>query len=180
MNPGCKFDYCLVLAGGQGTGKSTTLEKLGVNWFNNSIDSINGKDALEQLQGSWIVELGEMQATKKADNEAIKSFISRSTDKVRLPYARRAEEFPRQCVFSATTNDSEPLKDKTGARRFWMLKSTATSDTTPQRLAILSNDYITQVWAEVYHNYKKEMSDNGNVNLLPSSDILAEATRVCW
>lgn len=175
---GCKFDYCLVLAGPQGIGKSTVLEKLGVSWFNNSIDSINGKDALEQLQGSWIVELGEMQATKKADNEAIKNFISRSTDKVRLPYARRAQEFPRQCVFSATTNDSEPLKDRTGGRRFWMLKSIATSTTTPQRLAVLSNDYIEQVWSEVYQRYNEELAANGNVNLLPPPDILAEAAKL--
>ncbi len=178
MVAGCKFDYCLVLAGPQGIGKSTVLEKLGVNWFNNSIDSINGKDALEQLLGSWIIELGEMQATKKADNEAIKNFISRSTDKVRLPYARRAQEFPRQCVFSATTNDSEPLKDRTGGRRFWMLKSTATNNTTPQRLAILSNDYINQLWAEVYQRYNEEFSATGNVNLLPPSDILAEAAKL--
>ena len=119
-----------------------------------------------------------MQATKKADNEAIKNFISRSTDKVRLPYARRAQEFPRQCVFSATTNDSEPLKDRTGGRRFWMLKSIATSNTTPQRLAILSNDYIEQVWAEVYQRYNEELAANGNVNLLPPPDILAEAARL--
>ena len=175
---GCKFDYCLVLAGSQGIGKTTVLEKLGVCWFNNSIDSINGKDALEQLQGSWIVELGEMQATKKADNEAIKNFISRSTDKVRLPYAHRAQEFPRQCVFSATTNDSEPLKDKTGGRRFWMLKSNANSNTTPQRLAILSDDYVNQIWAEVFQRYNEEFAANGNVNLLPPLDILAEAARL--
>lgn len=175
---GCKFDYCLVLAGSQGIGKSTVLAKLGVRWFNNSIDNINGKDALEQLLGSWIIELGEMQATKKADNEAIKNFISRSIDKVRLPYARRAEEFPRQCVFSATTNDSEPLKDKTGSRRFWMLKSTATSETTAQRLSILSDDYISQVWAEVYHLYNEEMSTTGNVNLLPPPEILDEAAKL--
>ena len=175
---GCKFDYCLVLAGSQGIGKTTVLEKLGVQWFNNSIDSINGKDALEQLQGSWIVELGEMQATKKADNEAIKNFISRSTDKVRLPYAHRAQEFPRQCIFSATTNDPEPLKDKTGGRRFWMLKSNATNNTTSQRLDILSDYYIDQVWAEVYQRYNEELAATGNVNLLPPPDILAEAARL--
>lgn len=178
MVAGCKFDYCLVLAGSQGIGKTTVLEKLGVHWFNNSIDSINGKDALEQLQGSWLIELGEMQATKKADNEAIKNFISRSTDKVRLPYERRGQEFARQCVFSATTNDSEPLKDKTGGRRFWMLKSNATSNSTPQRLAILSDDYIAQVWAEVFQHYNEELAATGNVNLLPPHDILAEAAKL--
>lgn len=176
--PGCKFDYCLILSGSQGIGKSTVLSKLGGKWFNDSIDNINGKDALEQLQGSWIIELGEMQATKKAENEAIKSFISRTTDKVRLPYARRAEEFPRQCIFAATTNDSEPLKDKTGGRRFWILKSSATFSTTSNRLKILTDDYIEQVWAEVFYLYNQLLSTQGSVNLLPPSAILDEARKL--
>ena len=175
--PGCKFDYCLILSGSQGIGKSTVLSKLGGKWFNDSIDNINGKDALEQLQGSWIIELGEMQATKKAENEAIKSFISRTTDKVRLPYARRAEEFPRQCIFAATTNDSEPLKDKTGGRRFWILKSSATYSTTANRLKILTDEYIQQVWAEIFHEYN-QLSTQGSVNLLPPSEILDEASKL--
>ena len=175
--PGCKFDYCLILSGSQGIGKSTVLSKLGGKWFNDSIDNINGKDALEQLQGSWIIELGEMQATKKAENEAIKSFISRTTDKVRLPYARRAEEFPRQCIFAATTNDSEPLKDKTGGRRFWILKSSATYSTTANRLKILTDEYINQVWSEIFHEYN-QLSTQGSVNLLPPPEILNEARKL--
>lgn len=176
--PGCKFDYCLVLAGSQGIGKTTILSKLGGKWFNNSIDNINGKDALEQLQGSWIIELGEMQATRKAENEAIKSFISRTTDKVRLPYAKRAEEFPRQCVFSATTNDDQPLRDKTGSRRFWILKSVSDASSTKDRLSILTNEYVQQVWAEVNSIYFREQQETGYVNVLPPSDILDEARRL--
>lgn len=175
MVPGCKFDYCLVVAGSQGIGKSTLFEKLGGLWFNNSIDNINGKDAIEQFIGSWIIELSEMQATRRADNEAIKAFISRTTDKIRLPYAHRAEEIPRQCVFAATTNDHEPLKDKTGGRRFWILVSDASSNTTPERLSILTEEYIRQVWAEVYFQYCFELQSDGDVNLLPPSDILKEA-----
>lgn len=178
MMPGCKFDYCLVLAGSQGIGKSTVFKKLGGSWFNDSIDNISNKDAIEQLQGSWIIELGEMQATKKADNEAIKAFISRSSDRIRLPYARRAEDFPRQCVFGATTNDAEPLKDKTGGRRFWILKAYAHSPSTIERLSILTEEYIQQVWAEVYHKYKLEIQTQGTVNLLPPKGILSEANDI--
>ena len=178
FHPGCKFDYCLVITGGQGIGKTTVLAKLGGQFFNNSIDSINGKDALEQLQGSWIIEMGELQATKKSDNEAIKAFISRSCDRVRLPYARRAEEYPRQCVFSATTNDVEFLKDRTGGRRFWILEAHAVSETTAERLSRLNKEYIDQLWAEVYHKYREEEAEKGNVNLLPSSSVLQRATDI--
>ena len=105
MQPGVKFDPCLVLSGPQGIGKPTILAKLGRQWFNDSIVSLQGKDPMEQLQGSWIIELSEMQATNKSENDQIKAFISRQVDKFRAPYGRRTEEFPRQCVFAATTND---------------------------------------------------------------------------
>ena len=68
----------MVLKGKQGKGKSTILSKLGGTWFNDSIVDINGKEVLENIQGSWIIELGEMQATRRADNEAIKAFIKKS------------------------------------------------------------------------------------------------------
>ena len=134
LNPGCKFDYCLVFKGAQGIGKSTVASKLAVNWFSDSITDISNKDAVEGLLGNWIIELGEMQATRKADNEAIKSFLSRQTDKVRLPYGRRSQFFPRQCVFCATTNNEEFLKDRTGGRRFWILICNATPNSTAERL----------------------------------------------
>ena len=89
MHPASKFDYCLVFKGEQGIGKSTVVKNLGVDWFNDSISNIDNKDGVEGLLGRWIIELGEMQATKKADNEAIKAFISRTEDIIRLPYNKR-------------------------------------------------------------------------------------------
>ena len=178
LKPGCKFDYCLVIAGKQGIGKSSLFARLGGCWFNDSMENINGKDAIEQLIGSWIIELGEMQATRKADNETIKAFISRRTDRIRLPYGHRSIDFPRQCVFAATTNDNEPLKDKTGGRRFWILTSLASSDTTSERMNILDDTYIQQVWAEVYYKYNLELKATGKIKLLPPSEILVEATKI--
>ena len=141
MEPGCKFDYCLVLSGNQGTGKSTILRKLGKLWFNDSIDSINGKDAiLEVHSGAWIIELGEMQATRHSDNEAIKAFISRTKDIIRFPYDRRTQELQRSCVFAGSTNDPEPLRDKTGGRRFWILKTEVTSTDTVKRLSDITDN----------------------------------------
>ena len=175
MEPGCKFDYCLVLSGPQGTGKSTVLNRLGKSWFNDSISTIEGKDALLQLHsGSWIIELGEMQATRKCENELIKSFISRNIDIVRMPYDKRPQKLSRSCVFAGTTNDTSPLRDNTGGRRFWILISDATCSDTPDRLSILTDDYIDQIWAEVYYAYQKE-KEHGEVNLLPPRDVLNRA-----
>lgn len=100
MVPGIKFDTAIVLYGSQGLGKSLILERLGRKWFNNSLVDIKTKDALEQIQGSWINELAELAPTYKNDNEIVKAFISRTSDRFRSPYGRRTEEYPRQCVFA--------------------------------------------------------------------------------
>ncbi|RHW31523.1 virulence-associated protein E [Neobacillus notoginsengisoli] len=117
--PGCKFDYVLTLIGKQGIGKSSLLALLGGDWYTDSLDDVRGKDAYGQIQGSWIIELGELAALRKADVEAIKRFVSAQVDKFRQPYAKLVKEYPRQCIFIASTNDDEPLKDQTGNRRFW-------------------------------------------------------------
>lgn len=119
MEPGVKFDTAIVLYGSQGLGKSLILERLGRKWFNNSLVDIKTKDALEQIQGSWINELAELAPTYKNDNEIVKAFISRTSDRFRSPYGRRTEEYPRQCVFAGSTNNLMFLKDRTGNRRFW-------------------------------------------------------------
>lgn len=120
FRPGCKYDYMLTLTGKQGIGKSTLIRYLAGNqYFNDSITELKGKDTMEALQGSWLIELGEMSATKKADVEIVKQFIAKTTDRYRPPYGRRTIDYPRQCVFWGTTNDAEFLRDKTGNRRFF-------------------------------------------------------------
>ncbi|MBR6539699.1 MAG: hypothetical protein IKT76_07580, partial [Bacteroides sp.] len=43
MTPGCKYDTMLILAGPQGLGKSTLLDKMSRGWFNDSIRTFEGK-----------------------------------------------------------------------------------------------------------------------------------------
>src|SRR5690606_41272865 len=49
--------------------------------------------------------------------EAIKEFITRRVDVIRLPYDRRIVRIPRHSVIVGTTNDDDFLADPTGARR---------------------------------------------------------------
>lgn len=148
MDPGVKFDTAIVLYGSQGLGKSLILERLGRKWFNNSLVDIKTKDALEQIQGSWIVELAELAPTYKNDNEIVKAFISRTSDRFRSPYGRRTEEYPRQCVFAGSTNNLMFLKDRTGNRRFWPI--TGDKDRKTKNSWELSKDDIDQLWAEAF------------------------------
>ena len=148
LDPGCKYDYMLLLVGKQGLGKSYFLKKLGGDWYSDSLTTVLGKEAYEQLQGVWMIEVGELSATKKADVDALKHFITKQVDIFREAYGRRTGIFPRQCVFFGTTNDLEPLRDKTGGRRFWPV-SVGTGALNPW------NDLIVdQVWAEAVESFK--------------------------
>lgn len=121
LEPGCKFDYCLVLEGKGGRYKSTALKTLvGREWFSDTrFDVQKNKEAQEQVQGVWLYELGELAHFNKAGVDEIKAFVSSEVDRYRPAYGRIVESFPRQCVLAATTNNRKYLRDKTGNRRFW-------------------------------------------------------------
>ncbi|MCK4578025.1 MAG: bifunctional DNA primase/polymerase, partial [Candidatus Marinimicrobia bacterium] len=120
-NPGCKFDYVLVLEGIQGIGKSTTCEILGGEWYGDAPVDPKDKDCIPYIHSKWVIELSEMITSRKTESDRLKNFISRREDDVRLPYARARQRFPRQCIFVGTINPDDVgyLTDTTGNRRFW-------------------------------------------------------------
>lgn len=152
MNPGCKMDYMLTLVGAQGLGKSSLFGRLGGEWFSDSLTSVTGKEAYEQLQGSWIVEMGELSATRKADVESIKHFLTKRVDRFRVAYGRHVTDFPRQCVFVGTTNDVEFLRDATGNRRFWVMPVGKSEIRKPWHT--FNQDEVDQLWAEAVQRFK--------------------------
>ena len=117
-----KFDNMLVLQGLQGIGKSTFIGHLASNeLYSDSLQSFTGKDAYEGLNGTWLVEIGELAALRKSETDAAKLFLSKVEDAYRPAYGRRLEKHPRRCVFYGTTNEKYFLKDATGNRRFWII-----------------------------------------------------------
>ena len=121
MDPGCKFDYCPVLEGQGGLGKSTLVETIaGAEWYSDThFDVSRGKEGQEQVQGLWVYEIAELAGFGRAEIQLIKAFISAKVDRYRPSYGRVVESYPRQCVQVGTTNERTYLRDRTGNRRFW-------------------------------------------------------------
>jgi len=155
--PGCKFDYMPILISGQGKGKSTIVKWLALNdKYYSDLSTIEGKDALENIQGMWICELSELVAmVKSREVEAMKSFISRTVDHFRESYGRRTNDYPRTCIFIGTTNDNEFLYDKTGNRRYLPINmNTETGDIFKNEDYI--RNYILECWREALFLLKEK------------------------
>jgi hypothetical protein len=123
--PGIKFDQIMVLEGAQGSGKSTALQILAGDGLHSDQEILNadGKAQMELMEGKWIYELGELVGLSKAEVNKVKAFASRTHDTARMAYGRTATTRARQAVFVGTTNEDRYLRDTTGNRRFWPVKT---------------------------------------------------------
>lgn len=160
FSPGCKFEYMLCLVGGQGAGKSSFIRFLACRdgWFCDDIKKLDENRVYEHFDGHWILEIAEMLALNNSKcNEATKAFLSRQVDNYRLPFGKRAEDVPRQCVFAGTSNQVNFLpNDRSGNRRFLPVMC----DASKAEVHILedeeeSRSYIRQLWAEAVYIYRK-------------------------
>lgn len=172
LRPGCKFDSMLVLNGPQGVGKSTLIAKLAGEWFSDSLNLGDTKDktAAEKLQGYWILEIGELAGLKKAEVETLRSFLSRQNDIYRAAFGKRATPHLRQCVFFGTTNaESGYLRDTTGNRRFWPVKTPGSGK---KQSWNLTHEEILQIWAEalVYVRQREKLYLSAEMDALAKDE----------
>ncbi|SEN43791.1 VapE domain-containing protein [Nitrosomonas marina] len=149
MEPGVKFDCCLVLEGAQGRRKSSMLRALAGEWFGDTDLDLHNKDSMNSIRGKWLYEFAELDSLARAEAARQKSFLSRQVDEFRPPYGRRDIRSPRQLVFGGSTNEWSWNKDTTGGRRFWPVVCDQEIDC--EGLAAVRD----QLFAEAYHLYKK-------------------------
>lgn len=157
LEPGCKFDYALVLEGPQNIGKSTVAAVLGGDWYGDNLRlGSESKETIERTRGRWIVEIPELSGMKSNEVEATKAQITTQTDRSRMAYGRTTESVPRQFVMFGTTNSERYLKDRTGNRRFL-----------PVRVSQIDINALRrdrdQLWAEAYQRAK-----GGESTVLPA------------
>ena len=169
--PGRKFEDVPILMGDQGGGKSTLIRYLAINddYFG-EVKQMDGQAAIEDLAGHWVMEIPEMSAfTKAKDQEAIKAFVSRQRDQYRKPYDRNPVELPRRCIFLATSNDRNPLVDKTGNRRWYPVECPGDRAYGYElyRRENEVREFVLQCWAEAREKmHTKEMQPFASAELL--------------
>ncbi|MFT8329757.1 MAG: virulence-associated E family protein [Oenococcus oeni] len=157
--PDSQADYVLLLQGGQGVGKTTFFKTLAVNaeWYTDSFNDFKNKDNFATMLGAWIVNDDEMTATKNSKISETKKFITQTTLQFREPYERTPRTFTKNFVIGMTTNEPTPLKDRTGSRRYLVLKpnrNKRTKDiTNPYKKTELQNE-IKQLWGEAANLYR--------------------------
>lgn len=144
----------LVLQGPQSVGKTDWFRRLFPNDKKKLFKAdhyINPQDKDTLITGSQhlVLELGELDSMlKRVDSARLNGYLTADTDKIRLPYAKTASDFPRKTVFCGTTNPGSFLSDLTGTTRWWVLPVTD--------VALDSGINIKQVWAEAYTLFKNK------------------------
>ena len=154
--PGTKFDDVPILIGThQGEGKSSLIRFLALNDdYYGEVTIMEGQQAIEQLQGKWICEISELLAlTKTKEQEAAKAYITRAVDTYRKPWDKNVTDLPRRCIFVGTSNNSNPLTDKSGNRRYYPVEVHSNGYEIFDHEAEI-REYIGQCWAEAREKYK--------------------------
>ena len=160
----------LVLAGAQGLGKSYLpawlAHPLGVASEYNSADAnpyfcegaINPEsiDHQRRLTNKFIWEIGEVGGTmRRADQDALKQFITQSEATFRVPYGKFDLTKPALCSWIATVNPSTGfLSDPTGNRRFRTVEVIAIE------WAYSRNIDAAQVWAQAVNWYRQGLTSD--------------------
>jgi predicted P-loop ATPase len=111
FEPGCKFDSVLVLEGPEGVFKSSVVKvlangsRIGNEYFSDSpILNTEERKQQELTAGVWFYELAELAGMKKAEQFAVKNFITKQEERARPAYGHFQEIKPRVCVFIGTFN----------------------------------------------------------------------------
>lgn len=169
--PGTKIDDVLVLTGEQGAGKSAFCRMLaGGSELFGEVSTFEGKEAIEQIQGTMVCEIPEMLALFKASTQkVVKAYISRQEDRWRPAYGKYVQVDPRRCVFVGSSNTHRFLSDKTGGRRWYPVEINckAIEDLVPHLDE--AQHYIDCAFAQARDLYKA-----GKLSPIPDQQLLSQ------
>ncbi|MBQ8458060.1 MAG: DUF3874 domain-containing protein [Prevotella sp.] len=111
-----------LLIGRQGCGKSSfcriLLPKELRDYYNDRINFKNETDLNLGLTSFALINIDEFDKTTVRQQILLKYLLSTADVKFRPPYGKAYKQYRRYASFIGTTNQSKPLSDPTGSRRF--------------------------------------------------------------
>lgn len=159
--PNGKFDFVFDFVSGQGSGKTTFLQKLFLEdrgFYTDSVSSFREKDDFSIMQRCWCVNDDEMAISDKTSFKILKKFASQKELEYRLPYARRSVRRSKTFVLVRTNNNEGHLKDKTGNRRFIPFRASKEKQVfhpLDQHGNGMTPDLVQQLWGEAMMKYQE-------------------------
>ena len=117
----------------QGWNKSTFIQSLlppELQWgFTNQLDVSEKRQTLQAMSQFLLINLDEFnQISPQLQQGFLKNVITLPCVKVKRPYGRHVEPFPRMASFIGATNQADVLTDPSGGRRFLGIELTGPID----------------------------------------------------
>ena len=130
----------------QNIGKTTCINNLRPpelrTYLSTGLINPNSKDDLAKIAQSMLINLDEFEGMSGRDLNTFKDLVTRKVISIRLPYARRSQNFPHTASFAGTCNYQEILHDTTGTRRFLCFHADS--------IEFIKINY-TQLYAQIKH-----------------------------
>ena len=122
-----------LLISAQGWNKTTFCEQLlppELSFgYTGNLQIDDKKQVLQQMAQMLLINLDEFnRISPKTQQGFLKNIITLSSVKIKRPYGRHVEDFPRRASFIATTNQPDVLADPSGSRRFLGVELTGPID----------------------------------------------------
>ena len=152
-----------LLIGRQGCGKTSfcriLLPREQREYYNDRINFKNEQDLNLGLTSFALINLDEFDKITQRQQIVLKYLVSTSDLKYRPPYGKVYQSHRRYASFIGTTNESTPLTDPTGSRRFVCV-------------TVEGNiDFHTPVeYAQLYAQLKQEIADSERYWLTPEEE----------
>ena len=133
----------------QGWNKSTFIQSLlppELQWgFTNQLDVSEKRQTLQAMSQFLLINLDEFnQISPQLQQGFLKNVITLPCVKVKRPYGKHVEPFPRMASFIGATNQADVLTDPSGGRRFLGIELTGPID-------ISQNPNYVQIFAQALH-----------------------------
>lgn len=147
LRPGCEVHNMPVVEGKSDIGKTSFLKLVGGEYYKALNMDFGTKDFYQSLQGGWLIEIQDMGAFEGIPHAKVIASLTTPNDTYRPSYGQFSQDFPRKCLFVASSETADYLPSGSGKRRWWPTEFKHVD------LAVLARQR-EQIFAQAVHCYR--------------------------